>query len=176
MMSTIDLARCLAQRGESDEARSALERAGLLVANMAGSHGWVGGVRLAVVRAEAALARQALDEALTLAGEALERALGMRPKYAVLAELVRAGALAARGQTGEAVIVLDDVRATVIDLDDPALTVRWAAARLELGDDAEARRHGDRAATNIAASLDAAARERFEGRGEVRAVRAHPLS
>lgn len=145
----IDLLLNYARCGNVGRAEPMVDGIAEASARAAGFHGWLWRLRLAQARAEIALARGRYDDAIQLAGSALEQSrLRRRPKYQVLAQLARAQALHALGRTHAA---LGDVRATVPiarRVGDPALFLRAAAAQLALdGDDAlaaEARATFDR--------------------------------
>jgi hypothetical protein len=98
-----------------------------------GWHQWLWQMRLTQVRAELALARGAIDEAIVAAGEAIDSSHAWRrPKYEALGFMTRARSLHARGQTRSAI---EDARralqiATAIA--DPALLLLALDVMIEL--------------------------------------------
>jgi DNA-binding winged helix-turn-helix (wHTH) protein/tetratricopeptide (TPR) repeat protein len=87
-----------------------------------GWHQWLWQLRLAQARAELALARGAIDDAIALAGEAIDTSHARRrPKYEALGFMTRARSLHARGETRSA--IADARRALQIAeaIADPAL-------------------------------------------------------
>jgi tetratricopeptide (TPR) repeat protein len=169
--ASIDLLLNLARRGEVARAeRLAGEVAGA-VEQAVSWHGWLWRLRFAQAQAEIALARGAAEQAIDLAGEALERSRRRRAKYQVLALVTRAQALTSLGRTREAVADLRVAVRLARPQADPALFLRGAAALLERdGDDrlaAEARAAAGRILTRLPTEE---MRERFRAAEPVRLV------
>ncbi len=98
-----------------------------------GWHQWLWQLRLAEARAELALARGAIDDAIAAAGEAIDASQARRrPKYEALGLMTRARSLHARGQTRSAIA---DARRAVQIADaiaDPALLLLTLDALIDL--------------------------------------------
>ena len=148
-----------------DEVAAAVEKA-------AGWHGWLWKLRLAEARAEIALARGDVEDALRWADDAIgqSRAKG-RVKYHVAGLGTRAAALASLGRAREAIANLQTAVALARPVGDPAMFLRTAAMLLQIeGNDvlaAEARGAIERIARAVP---DEATRLRFESAEPVRAV------
>ena len=167
--ASIDLLLNLARRGEVGRAeRLAGEVAGA-VERASAWHGWLWKLRFAQAQAEIALARGAAEQAIELAGEALQRSRRKRAKYEVLALVTRAQALARLGRTPAAVGDLHEAVRLARPLADPALFLRGAAARLELDGDDQLAAEARLTAGRILASLPTEEmRERFRAAEPVR--------
>ena len=107
----IDLLLNYARQHEAGRADSLIDEVASIAEQTSGFHGWLWKIRLAEARAELALARNAPEEALRWAGEAIEQSRERgRVKYQVVALTTRAQALIDLARTKEAIT---DLRAAV---------------------------------------------------------------
>src|SRR5207253_9817261 len=99
-----------------------LEETAAAAASTAGWHQWLWQLRLTQARAELALARDAVDEAIATATDSIEqsRARG-RPKYEALGRMTRARALHALARTRDAIVDARIAMNVAARIDDPAL-------------------------------------------------------
>ena len=129
----IDLLLTFARRHEPGRAETLLPEMAAVAATTSGQHGWLWQLRLSQARAELALARGALDEAVVAASEGIDqsRARGRR-KYEALGLITRAQALHRLGRTHQAIAdgrgAVDVARPTA----DPALLLQALDAVLAL--------------------------------------------
>jgi hypothetical protein len=102
--SGIDALLTFARLHEPGRAERLLEETAAAAASTAGWHQWLWQLRLTQARAELALARDALDEAIATATDSIEqsRARG-RPKYEALGLITRARGLHALARTRDAI-------------------------------------------------------------------------
>jgi DNA-binding winged helix-turn-helix (wHTH) protein/tetratricopeptide (TPR) repeat protein len=100
----IDSLLTFARIHEPGRAERLLEETAVAAASTAGWHQWLWQLRLTQAKAELALSRDALDEAVTTATESIEqsRARG-RPKYETLGLITRARGLHALARTRDAI-------------------------------------------------------------------------
>jgi tetratricopeptide (TPR) repeat protein len=170
--ASLDLLFNFARRREVGWADKLLDEVAEPVEKAYGSHAWMWRLRLAQARAELALAREEIDEALDLAGIALQDARDFgRVKYQVLALKTRGQALAARGSTAAA---LGDLRSAV-DIaratSDPALFFQAAASLLTVEGDDTLAQEAHAAAERIRTALPTEEmRQSFEAAEPVRHV------
>lgn len=169
--ASIDLLLNFARRREVGRAEPLVPEVAAAVEGAAGWHGWLWKLRLAEARAEIALARGAWEDAVGLAGGAIEQSSGKRVKYEALALGTRAQALNRLGRDKEATADLRRAVGLARSIGDPALFLRTAVALLALdGDDALAA-EARAAAERIAAALpDGELRRRFETAEPLRAL------
>ncbi len=150
----IDLMCVYARTGELDRAAQMATEIGELLHHGVGSHGPIWDARLAEAKAELALARNDLSEAVVLAESALEfaRAIG-RPKYEALSLLARGNALVRRGKKRDGIADLRQAVEVVRPMGAPALFLRASSALLAVeGDDtlvSEARQATERILANL---------------------------
>ena len=167
--ASIDLLLNFARRGELGRAEPMLPDVAAAVEKAAGWHGWQWSLRLAEARAEIALARGDWEDAVNLAGEAIERSRGKRLKYEALGLGTRAQALNRLGRGKDAVADLRRAVELARSLGDPAVFLRAATALLAVdGDDAlaaEARATAERIARALP---DAELRRCFEAAAPLR--------
>jgi len=173
--ASIDLVLNLARRTEVARAETIVRDVADAVARAAGWHGWLWNLRFTQGRAELALARGDIEDAVTFSTWALEQAQRGRPKYEILALLTRA---AARSRIGRTTSAIADLRRAVREsrsLADPALFARAAAELLALdGDDALANEARRTAAGILSRLPTREMRQRFQAADPVR--RLGPLS
>jgi tetratricopeptide (TPR) repeat protein len=120
--SNIDALLALARCHNPGPAEQLMEQTVADAAATGGWHQWLWQLRLAQARAELALERGAIDEAITAAGEAIDASRARRrPKYEALGFITKAKSLKASGQTKKA--IADARRAVQIAtaVADPAL-------------------------------------------------------
>jgi tetratricopeptide (TPR) repeat protein len=129
--AAIDLGFIAVRRGNALQARGHLEEATAHMAAVKGPHEFIFGERLAVARAEVALAAGDAAQALSLADLAIEQT-AKRPKYRGLALQARALALSRLGRTGEALVAQRQAVEIARRLDDPALMLRLLTTLLSL--------------------------------------------
>jgi hypothetical protein len=138
--ASLDLAYIAVRRGQIERAVSVVAATGDQIAAGPGFHGWIWRSRLAVLFAEIFAARGEWELALTHAESCIRGCQVLqRVKYRLLAEHVRARALAALGRRDDAVASarasLDEARR----YEDPAMLLRAAAALIALDRDVRAR-------------------------------------
>jgi DNA-binding winged helix-turn-helix (wHTH) protein len=120
----IDSLLTFARRHEPGRAAQLLEETAAAAASTADWHGWLWQLRLAQARAELALARDAFDEAVATATNAIEqsRARG-RPKYEALGLITRARGLDALARTHDAIADAKTAVSVADSMGDPALVL-----------------------------------------------------
>jgi DNA-binding winged helix-turn-helix (wHTH) protein len=118
----IDSLLTFARRHEPGRAERLLEETATAAASTAGWHQWLWQLRLTQARAELALERGALDEAVATATHAIEqsRATG-RPKYEALGLITRARGLHALARTRDAIADAKTAVSVADKTGDPAL-------------------------------------------------------
>jgi len=169
--SGLDLMVVYVRRGEHDRADAmAIEteqRFHLVEAHLPL---WV--VRLAAARAEAALARGNLREALVLSGQAVEvaQALG-RPKYEAISLSARGNALVRTGKKNAGLADLRQAIEVVRPTGDPSLFLRASSALLTYDGDDDLAAEAHRAVDRILADLPEDRKQRFEATEPVQIVR-----
>jgi ATP/maltotriose-dependent transcriptional regulator MalT len=132
--STLDLAFIACRRGDGAEAERLTDSVTKEVTNGTGFHGWLWRSRTEVLRAEIADLAGRPEEALLLAGRAVETNTRLRRhKYVVAAEIVRARARWKLGQRDEATAGLSSVVAANAACPDPSVRLRLALALHALG-------------------------------------------
>jgi hypothetical protein len=98
-----------------------------------GWHQWLWQLRLAQARAELALERGAIDEAITAAGEAIDASHARRrPKYEALGFMTRARSRKASGQTKKAIADARHAVHIATAIADPALLLLALDVLIEL--------------------------------------------
>ncbi len=134
----IDLLLILARRGDPGaHADRLLQEAARAAVTAKGAHGWLWQLRLSQVRAELALAHASWDEAARLAANARALArLHGRVKYEALGLVTCGSALVHQHRDDAALAMLDDAISIARSIQDPALFVYAAAARLAIAPDA----------------------------------------
>jgi tetratricopeptide (TPR) repeat protein len=134
----IDLLLNYARRHDAGRADSLIDEVASVAEQTSGFHGWLWKIRLVEARAELALARNAPEEALRWAGEAIEQSRERgRVKYQVVGLTTRAQALIDLARTKEAIKDLQAAVTLARPTEDLALFVRAAAGLLAIdGDDA----------------------------------------
>jgi hypothetical protein len=168
----LDLAYIAARRGDPDRAIALLEEVWPAIAVGGGFHGWIWRSRFAVLHAEILAARGRWADALELATGCADGCAWLRRvKYRLLAEHVRARALAGLGRRDEALAAahatLDEARAHP----DPAMMLRAAATLLDIDRDERARDDLATAAGRIERTLPtAASRAAFRGGAPLRTL------
>lgn len=168
----IDLLLNFARRGEVSRAERLVGEVAESVAHGQGAHGWLWGIRFAQAQAEIALARKAFEEALRRAEEvvARSRALG-RVKYEVAGLQTCGQALAALGQTREAMTALHSAVARARATIDPLMFLRPAAALLAIAGDESLLVEARGAVERVVEALpEAELRQRFLAAEPVRVV------
>ena len=118
----IDSLLTFARRHEPGRAERLLEETAAAAASTAGWHGWLWQLRLAQARAELALARDAYEETVVTATNAIgqSRARG-RPKYEALGLITRARGLHALARTHDAIADAKSAVSVADTMGDPAL-------------------------------------------------------
>jgi tetratricopeptide (TPR) repeat protein len=118
----IDSLLTFARRHEPGRAERLLDETAAAAASTADWHAWLWQVRLAQARAELALAREAFEEAVVTATDAIgqSRARG-RPKYEALGLITRARGLHALARTHDAVADAKTAVSVADTMGDPAL-------------------------------------------------------
>jgi tetratricopeptide (TPR) repeat protein len=118
----IDSLLTFARRHEPGRAERLLDETAAAAASTAGWHEWLWQLRLAQARAELALARDAFEEAVATATNAIEqsRARG-RPKYETLGLITRARGLHALARTRDAIADARTAVSVADTMGDPAL-------------------------------------------------------
>jgi hypothetical protein len=159
--AAIDLAFIAVRRGNVEQARGHLEEATLHMAAVKGPHEFIFGERLAVARAEVALAAGDAAQALSLADQATLQT-AKPPKYRGLALQARALALWRLGRRGEAVVAQRHAVEIARRLDDPALMLRLLTTLLSLDSSDALTAEARAVAERIDAALpDGPLRDRF---------------
>jgi ATP/maltotriose-dependent transcriptional regulator MalT len=140
------------------------------VASGGGWHGWLWHLRFTQLRAELALARGELQEAVDLARESLRLSHAKsRTKYEVHALLTMARALHEQGRTGAALQQAGKARVRATALASPALQVVAAATSMTIEPDEEAAADGAAAVRVVLDGLsDRLLRDRFLAADPVR--------
>ena len=143
--------RCWRSRDATTPAlpRTLLERTVADATATGGWHQWLWQLRLTQTRAELALARNAVEEAIAAATEAIETSRAKRrPKYEALGFVTRARSLHAAGRTHAAIADARQAVQTASAIADPALLLMALDALIELdgsdGLQAQARAVSDR--------------------------------
>jgi tetratricopeptide (TPR) repeat protein len=118
----IDSLLTFARLHEPGRAERLLDETAAAAASTAGWHQWLWQLRLTQARAELALARDAVDEAVATATDSIEqsRARG-RPKYETLGLITRARGLHALARTRDAIADAKTAVSVAGRTDDPAL-------------------------------------------------------
>ena len=118
----IDLLLTFARLHEPGRAERLLEETAAAAASTAGWHQWLWQLRLTQARAELALARDAVDEAIATATDSIElsRARG-RPKYEALCLITRARGLHALARTRDGIADTKTAVSVAHRTGDPAL-------------------------------------------------------
>jgi len=129
----IDSLLTLARRHEAGGAERLLQETAAAAASTADWHQWLWQLRLAQARAELALEREALDEAIAAATDSIEqsRARG-RPKYEALGLVTRARSLHALGRTRAAIADANTAVRVADKTKDPSLLLRALDALIGL--------------------------------------------
>jgi DNA-binding winged helix-turn-helix (wHTH) protein/tetratricopeptide (TPR) repeat protein len=129
----IDSLLTFARRHEPGHAERLLEETTAAAASTAGWHQWLWQLRLAQARAELAVEREAFDEAIASATDAIaqSRARG-RPKYEALGLMTRARAFQARARTRDAIADAKAAASVADRIGDPALVLVALDALLAL--------------------------------------------
>ncbi len=118
----IDSLLTFARRHEPGKAERLLKETAEAAASTADWHQWLWQLRLTQARAELALERDDVDEAIGAAVHAIEQARSRgRPKYETLGLIVKARALKARARDVEAIAVAASAVAVAERAGDPAL-------------------------------------------------------
>ena len=118
----IDSLLTFARLHEPGRAERLLKETAAAAASTAGWHQWLWQIRLTQAKAELALARDAVDEAIATATDSIEqsRARG-RPKYEALGLITRARGLHARARTRDAIADAKTAVSVADRTGDPAL-------------------------------------------------------
>ena len=169
----IDLLLTLARRHDPGGADRLLQETTAEAASTAGWHQWLWQLRLSQARAELALARGALDTAVTEASEGITQSrLRVRPKYEALGLITRAQALHRLGRTRDAIA---DARQAVLvarGTADPALLLLAIDAVLPIDGDDESAAEAHALSDRILNALpDETMQRRFTGSEVVRRLR-----
>ena len=168
----LDLMFIHSRRGEPDRADAMGVEIGDLLHHGVGSHGPIWAARLAEAKAEAALARGTLPEAVSLASEA---AASWRARWAGRSTRrllsTRGTALVRMARKREGIADLREAVEVARRIGDPAILVRAAVALLTFDGDAavaaDARSAVDRIVTNLPQDM----KHKFEATEQVRLVR-----
>jgi len=168
----LDLLLNFTRRHDLDRADRLLADVAVVVEKAAGWHGWIWRLRLAVARAELALAHADLDGALRQATEAIELNHGKKLKYEAAGLEARARALHALGRTSEAIADLRRAVQLARPTGDPAMLLRAVAGLLAIeGDDALVVEASSAADRIVRALPDDTMRQAFEASSPVALVR-----
>jgi len=129
----IDSLLTFARRHDPGRAERVLEETDAAAASTADWHAWLWQLRLAQARAELALAREAFEEAVVTATNAIgqSRARG-RPKYEVLGLITRARGLHALARIHDAIADAKTAVSVADTMGDPALLLLALDALIEL--------------------------------------------
>jgi DNA-binding SARP family transcriptional activator len=159
----IDLLFNFVRRGDVGSAEPMVDLLGDEVASGGGWHGWLWHLRFTQLRAELALARGELQEAVDLARESLRLSRAKsRTKYEVHALLTMARALQEQGRTGAALQQAGKARVRATALASPALQVVAAATSMTIEPDEAAAADGAAAVRTVLDGLsDPLLRDRF---------------
>jgi DNA-binding winged helix-turn-helix (wHTH) protein/tetratricopeptide (TPR) repeat protein len=118
----IDSLLTFARLHEPGRAERLLEETAAAAASTAGWHQWLWQLRLTQARAELALARDAIDEAIATATDSIEQSRARRrPKYEALGLITRARALHALARTRDAITDAKTAVSVADGTGDPAL-------------------------------------------------------
>jgi tetratricopeptide (TPR) repeat protein len=131
--SNIDALLTYARCHDPGPAEQLLEQTVTHAAATGGWHQWLWQIRLTQARAELALARGEPDDAIALAGEAIDGSHARRrPKYEALGFMTRARGLHAKGQTRSAIAAARRARQIAETIADPALLLLTLDALIDL--------------------------------------------
>jgi class 3 adenylate cyclase/tetratricopeptide (TPR) repeat protein len=134
----IDLLLNFARQGAVSRAERLIDPTTRAVVETGGWHEWLWKLRLAQAQAELALARQDWQECLRWADQVIAASQAKaRVKYEALGLWAKARALHALGRTSEAIADLRTAHDVARRIQDPALALRVACARLALAGDDE---------------------------------------
>jgi tetratricopeptide (TPR) repeat protein len=160
--SSIDLGFIAIRRGDAAEAARILDAIAPAVQKGTGFHGWLWRERTNVLRAELALLRGELADALSRADASIEECRRHRRlKYQVIAQIVRARALVALAQKDVAADELLELLGRCEKALDPSLALRVGLALLAISRESKAETVVTERATRIEAALPAADRATF---------------
>lgn len=157
----IDLLLNLVRQGELGQAERLVREIGPALEGAGGWHGWLWKLRFAQAQAELALADGDGEAAATHAVSAIEQSVAkLRRKYQLLGRTTLGLALAAMGRKADGIAELSRAAGLAEELENPALVVRVAAARVSVDDDVDT---SPAIATidKIVAELDEADAKRF---------------
>ena len=150
----LDLLFNFARRPEPGRAEKLMAEVAAAVEKAGGTHGWLWRLRLALARAEIALACGKWDESLRLAEITLRHSRDSgRLKYEVLALKTRGQALGSLGRTHEGIIDLRNALDATRRIGDPSLYLNVAAALLAVEDDAALAHEAYTTAQRMSAAL-----------------------
>jgi DNA-binding CsgD family transcriptional regulator/tetratricopeptide (TPR) repeat protein len=152
--SGLDLVIIAAREGQAGAAATRLKEVARQVEGAMGRHGWLWKMRLAQARAEVALAKGDLPQAVESGSDAMQQSGAIsRPKYQALALETRGKALIGLGRKRDGLKDLRQAVEVARPVGDPAMFLRAAAELLAFdGDDALVTEAYD-AAGRIAAEL-----------------------
>jgi serine/threonine protein kinase/tetratricopeptide (TPR) repeat protein len=129
----IDSLLTFARLREPGRAQRLLEETAAAAASTAGWHQWLWHLRLTQARAELALARGSVDEAIATGTDSIEQSRArVRPKYEALGLITRARALNALSRTRDAITDAKTAVAVADKTGDPALLLLTLDALLEI--------------------------------------------
>lgn len=150
----IDLLLNFARRNEVGRTDKLVDEVSATVEKASGFHGWLWRLRLAAARAEIALARGELPEALRWADETIARCrTHSRVKYETLGLWTRARTLAALDRKPEAITDLKAALELSRALEDPAMLLRVVTALLAIDGNNELLAEARSAAQRIRSEL-----------------------
>jgi DNA-binding winged helix-turn-helix (wHTH) protein/tetratricopeptide (TPR) repeat protein len=166
--SRIDSLLTLARRHEPGGAERLLQETAAAAASTAGWHGWLWQLRLTQATAELALARDAFDEAVRTATDAIGQSRARaRPKYETLGLIARARGLHALGRTRDAIADAGIAVRVADKTADPAMQLVALDALLSLNGTDDMATRARAIANGIDAALPDEAMRRCFGESEV---------
>ena len=152
--ANIDALLALARCHNPGPAQELLERTVADATTTGGWHQWLWQLRLAQTRAELALARNAVEEAITAATESIDASRARRrPKYEALGFLTRARALHGAGRTHAAIADARQAVETANAIGDPALQLMTLDGLLDLDGSDELQGHACAISDRVEQSL-----------------------
>jgi tetratricopeptide (TPR) repeat protein len=171
--ANIDALLALARCHDPGPAQELLARTVADATKTGGWHQWLWQMRLAQTRAELALARGTVEEAITAASEAIDASRARRrPKYEALGYMTRARGLHAAGRTHAAIADARHAVGTATAIADPALLLMALDALLDLDGSDELQSQAHAVSERMEQSLpDDLMRAQFRAADIVRRVR-----
>ena len=152
--ANIDALLALARCHNPGPAQELLERTVADATTTGGWHQWLWQLRLAQTRAELALARNAVEEAITAATESIDASRARRrPKYEALGFLTRARGLHGAGRTHAAIADARQAVETANAIGDPALQLMTLDGLLDLDGSDELQGHACAISDRVEQSL-----------------------